>query len=129
MIKKNTLRSIVTENWDSIAKALELNIENKPENMFLFFRHFQPILESGAAVFPRPERGTYSPVQEVYKKDVLLLKQMGFVTDKNYYDWYGLTDNGIDLINCYHKSKNQDFHTNDELVADIIKLCDHLYEK
>jgi len=127
MVEKRTLRAIVTENWDSIIQTLKLNMENKPENMFLLFRYFEPVLKSAATAFPRPSTGIYLSVNDAYKKDIILLQKMGFVDGESYSNSYGLTNKGVDLMNCYHKSINQDFRTENELIADIIKLSDHLY--
>jgi hypothetical protein len=129
MTDKKTLRSIVTDNWDAIAKNLHKDIENKPENMLLMLSYLRPLLNSAAVVFPRPSIGIYISVDDSYKKDLLTLEKMGF-TDCTTYDssTVSLTSKGVNLMNCYHKSKNPDFLTERELISKIISLSDHLYE-
>jgi len=128
MEEKNTLRSIVTANWDIIARTLELNIENKPEYMLLMLSHLRPILDSAAAAFPRPSIATYVSVKDEYKKHLIILEKMGFADCKSYEDSFGLTLKGVNLIDRYHKSINPDYVTNSEMTANIIKLSGHLYE-
>jgi hypothetical protein len=126
MIGKKTLQNVVMENWDNIAKTLDLNIENKPENMLLMLSHLRPILDSAAAAFPRPTIGMYHSIEDKYKKHILTLEKMGFVK-REYENCYGLTSIGVDLMNCYHKQINPDYLTDRELVDKIIKQSDHLY--
>jgi len=121
MIEKKTLRTIVTENWDDITKNLQLDIENKAENILLLLSHLRPYLESAAKAFPRPSIGIYSSVKEVYKKDILILEKMRFVSSGGYNDSYGLTTKGINLMNSYHKSINPDFLTFNELLLKSIE--------
>jgi len=129
MTEKKTLRNIVSENWDSIAKNLNLDIENKPENMLLMLSHLRPLLDSAAAAFPRPSVGVYSSVDDIYIEDLLIMEKMGFVDCTSYKNTaIGLTAKGADLIDCYHKSRNPNYTTNSQLIDEIIKLSDHLYD-
>jgi hypothetical protein len=120
IISKRTLRSIVTENWNNIAKTLELDIENKPENMLLMLSYLRPLLDSAAAAFPRPSIAVYSSVKDEYKEHMILLEKMDFVKCA-YRDSFGLTSTGVNLMDCYHKSINPNYLTNSEFISKIIE--------
>jgi hypothetical protein len=126
MSEKKTLRTIIIENWEKISKTLDLSMENKPENSLLILNHLRPFLDSAAIVFPRPSAAIYVSVEEAYRKNISLLEKMGFVKDGGYSNSYGLTIEGVDLMNCYNKQINSKFLTDEELLVKFYKLSDHL---
>jgi hypothetical protein len=126
MIEKKTLRTIVTKNWDNIAKTLKLDIENRPENVLLMLSHLRPYLDSAATAFPRPSIAVYSSVKQEYLKNIFILEKMGFVDGTTYQNSFGLTLEGFDLMECYHKSINPNYLTESELIDKIIANADHL---
>lgn len=107
---------------------MNLDIENKPENMLLMLSYLRPLLDSAATAFPRPSIGVYSSLDNIYINNLLIMEKMGFVDCTSYKNTaVGLTAKGADLIDYYHKSRNPNYITNSQLIDKIIKLSDHLF--